>query len=138
MLESQLQMCTDQAKEHTYVGHHNNLHGSGSLASVKPNLATRKKKSHTISDRFCKLPFNAPLRKIALSTAVSSPTCAMLGASWGKYLFSWVSQADFTQPQPASLNISSETQHFPQHDSKVHIQPLHLNSAHSCCCLQTS
>lgn len=49
MLESQLQMCTDQAKERTYLGHHNNLHGSGSLASVKPNLATRKKKSLTPS-----------------------------------------------------------------------------------------
>lgn len=49
MLESQLQMCTDQAKEHTYLGHHNNLHESGSLASVKPNLATRKNKSLTPS-----------------------------------------------------------------------------------------
>lgn len=30
---------------HTYLGHYNNLHKSGSLASVKTNLAMRRKKS---------------------------------------------------------------------------------------------
>lgn len=61
---------------HTYLGHYNNLHKSGSLASVKTNLAMRKQKITCHSLSLWQGPQTA-FQWIPVKTSIS-PHCPLL------------------------------------------------------------
>lgn len=138
MLESQLQTGADQAKGHIHIWGIIITYTKWILGYCKKQL------SHEKAEIAChSLPLTGSANSLSMhpcekqpQLSLSSPPSAVLADSLGKYLFSWISQAEFTQPELSPLHISSETQHFPQFDSKICIQSLHLNSAHSYCCLQ--